>query len=85
MSDVKDKNEDKNDGLDYCFEQYELRFDHYISDNKTGKKMRLEEPIIIRSVVSAMARKYDCNPVYVKNEILNRLCWEMRNRMESED
>lgn len=60
------------------YEQYELRFDHYITDERTGKKIKLEEPIVIRSMV-AISRTY--SPAYVKNETLQRMIWEMNHKL----
>ena len=60
------------------YEQYELRFDHYITDERTGKKIKLEEPIVIRAMVP-VSRTY--SPTYVKNETLQRMIWEMNHRL----
>ena len=65
------------------YEQYELRFDHYISDDVTGKRIRLEEPISVRALVP-VSKTY--RPTYAKNEILQRMIWEMDHKLkESED
>ena len=65
------------------FEQYEIRFDHYISDERTGKKIRIEEPITMRSVVTVSAKH---SPAYLKNEIIERMIFELRRKLlESED
>lgn len=64
------------------YEQYELRFDHYITDERTGKKIKLEEPITMRCVIPS-ARTF--NPTYVKGEIIERMLHELRNKLyESE-
>ena len=65
------------------YEQYELRFDHYITDDRTGKKIRLEEPITMRCVVPS-ARTF--NPTYIKGEIIERMLCELRHKLyESEE
>lgn len=65
------------------FEQYELRFEHYFSDERTGKKIRMEEPITVRAVVTS-SRNY--SPAYMKNEIIERMLYEIRHKLyESED
>lgn len=56
------------------YEQYELRFDHYLTDERTGKRIKLEEPITVRGVVP-VSRTF--NPTYLKNEIIERMIWEM--------
>lgn len=63
--------------LDY--EQYELRFDHYIADERTGKRIRLEEPLVIKSVV-AMTRLH--SSAYVKNEIIERMISELYRKLK---
>ena len=60
------------------YEQYELRFDHYISDERTGKRIKLEEPIVVRGMVP-VSRTY--SPTYVKSEIIQRMIWEMNHKL----
>ena len=64
------------------YEQYELRFDHYITDERTGKKIRLEEPLVVRAVLPT-ARTY--SSAYAKNEIIQRLLYEMNNKLRDEE
>ena len=59
------------------YDQYELRLDHYISDKRTGKKIRLEEPICVRAVIP-VSTKY--SPAYIKNETIERMIYELRRR-----
>lgn len=61
------------------YEQFELRFDHYIADEKTGKKIRLEEPLVVRAVLP-IARIY--SSAYAKNEIIQRLLYEMNDKLK---
>jgi len=65
------------------YEQYEIRFDHYISDERTGKKIRIEEPLIIRALVPT-SKNY--SPAYLKNETIERMIYELRHKLyESEE
>ena len=65
------------------YEQYELRFDHYITDERTGKRIKLEEPIVVRGMVP-VSRTY--SPSYIKNETIERMIYELRHKLyESED
>ena len=61
------------------YEQYEIRFDHFITDERTGKRIKLEEPLVVRAMVP-IARTY--SPTYVKNEIVQRLIWELNHKLK---
>lgn len=80
---------DKKELLECCdvtplsYEQYELRFEHYLTDERTGKKIKLEEPLTIRAVVPSV-RTFSA--AYVKNDIIERMIWELHHKLyESEE
>lgn len=79
MSDYKIPLQECCDVTPLDYEQYELRFDHYIADERTGKRIRLEEPLVIKSVVAISSVH---SSAYVKNEIIERmiseLTWKLR-------
>lgn len=52
------------------FERYRIVLTHYIVDSDTGKKITLDEPVIIEQVFD---RSYGSSPI-----ILNRMLDEMK-------
>ena len=51
-------------------EEYRLMLTHYVVNEVTGERFRLEEPIV---VTQAFDRRYGGSPI-----ILNRMCDEMK-------
>ena len=50
----------------------------WTTDERTGKRIKLEEPIVVRGMVP-VSRTY--SPTYVKNEIIQRMIWEMNHKL----
>ena len=52
-------------------EIYRLTLTHYVFDEDTGERIRLEEPICVEQIYD---RRYGGSPI-----ILNRMCDEMKH------
>lgn len=63
----------------FDYEQYELKFEHYISDDRTGRRIKLEEPIVIRCV-SPVSNHSPYS--YSQNEIIHKMIWEMEHKLK---
>jgi len=70
----------KDEKMNLCFEEYELRFVHKYVDDK-GVKHELEEPIVTRYMVMIEKQDYSIPRSYIFNEMFEKIRGYMLNRL----